>query len=84
MTDLRQYLGGLPVFTGELPGFDPAKAPQQPDTLFTDNSTEMVRSSTPAIAGIKSHESGASMRLCAGRCDRGLRPVATGTRLHLR
>ncbi|GAA2530963.1 pyridoxine/pyridoxamine 5'-phosphate oxidase [Winogradskya humida] len=42
MTDLRQYLRGLPVFAGELPAFDPAQAPQQPDTLFVDWLTTAV------------------------------------------
>jgi pyridoxamine 5'-phosphate oxidase len=42
MTDIRQYLRGLPVFAGELPGFDPAGAPQRPEALFVDWLTAAV------------------------------------------
>ena len=34
--DLRTQLRGLPVFAGELPGFDPDSAPDEPVVLFTD------------------------------------------------
>lgn len=36
MINVRHYLRGLPVFAGELPTFDPADAPEQPETLFVD------------------------------------------------
>jgi pyridoxamine 5'-phosphate oxidase len=31
---VRQYLRGLPVFAGDLPGFDPTGAPERPEALF--------------------------------------------------
>lgn len=33
-SDVRQFLRGLPVFAGELPGFDPSAAPERPQELF--------------------------------------------------
>jgi pyridoxamine 5'-phosphate oxidase len=39
---MRQYLRGLPVFAGELPGFDPCAAPDEPVALFTDWLTAAV------------------------------------------
>ncbi|MFD6528818.1 pyridoxal 5'-phosphate synthase [Streptomyces sp. NPDC060184] len=35
-SDLRQILRGIEVFAGDLPGFDPATAPDTPDELFTE------------------------------------------------
>ncbi|BCJ48217.1 pyridoxamine 5'-phosphate oxidase [Actinoplanes ianthinogenes] len=35
-TDMRQYLRGLPVFTGELPVFDASGVPAEPETLFAE------------------------------------------------
>ncbi|MET0492594.1 MAG: pyridoxamine 5'-phosphate oxidase family protein [Actinoplanes sp.] len=32
---MRQFLRSLPVFAGDLPTFDPARAPEQPEELFT-------------------------------------------------
>ncbi|MFD4950349.1 pyridoxal 5'-phosphate synthase [Streptomyces sp. NPDC058451] len=34
--DLRRTLRGIEVFAGELPGFDPSKAPDTPVELFTE------------------------------------------------
>jgi pyridoxamine 5'-phosphate oxidase len=42
VTDIRHYLRALPVFTGALPTFDPATAPERPDTLFVDWLTAAV------------------------------------------
>ncbi len=40
--ELRAYLRGLPVFAGDLPGFDPDTAPDRPEPLFLTWLTEAV------------------------------------------
>ncbi|MCX4658330.1 pyridoxine/pyridoxamine 5'-phosphate oxidase [Streptomyces uncialis] len=42
--DLRELLRGLEVFAGELPGFDPAAAPDTPVELFTEWLRHALRS----------------------------------------
>ncbi|MFB6436460.1 pyridoxal 5'-phosphate synthase [Streptomyces sp. NPDC056411] len=47
MPDLRQLLRELPVFTGELPTFDPVDTPGEPVALFTDWLLGAVRAEVP-------------------------------------
>lgn len=44
---VRDLLRGLPVFAGELPGFDPGSAPDDPAELFLEWFTTTVRGGVP-------------------------------------
>ena len=61
VTDVRQYLRGLPVFAGDLPDFDPAGAPSQPEALPTSSA------STPGSATPVTRADGGARR--SGRDD---------------
>lgn len=45
--DMRRLLRDIAVFTGEVPGFDPSRAPDDPVELFTDWLVEAVRAGVP-------------------------------------